>query len=463
MGEPTIEQAAERLLDDIRDAERQRKISPRAYHAQFPFLPPSIGLGDGRMVFLGPNGTHSLQQLSAAISKRHPTAFTTSSSAELLRFTTSAAGKILRATMDSDGVLTVPDDPCVFGDEVCEQTIADFESARVDLKHIFGAWVFRSVVVNSVSVGPVYLSERTAWLDHTSASTLLNPIEARRIRRAWSGAHVRPRKARSELHREQAVLDAVGPCPWVCIVDLRGHTLDRSREKALIASRTAIAAVSLAWEPTTHDERNMGLHYDVGDTRRRSVAAFGPGGTMSSSREKILRGLRFIKNEDLSYLQRFLSDMIPTVGTCIDTFISPDSAHPHPKLASMICRSVLWYGEAAREPLDSLAIVKYGAALDTLGNGHGARGIRNVLQVRLGITDLDKPILGDGTTPRKLVDQVYAQGRSRIAHGTRDGFLEDLAQLRFRSAFTARLAILASIEWLSSYAGTDSREALHRE
>ena len=72
---------------------------------------------------------------------------------------------------------------------------------------------------------------------------------------------------------------------------------------------------------------------------------------------------------------------------------------------------------------------------------------------------MDAPFLSDGTSARKLVEQIYETGRSRIVHGTRSSLIDDLDQLRARAELLATAVLRACSFWLDTYTGADDVSA----
>jgi hypothetical protein len=119
----------------------------------------------------------------------------------------------------------------------------------------------------------------------------------------------------------------------------------------------------------------------------------------------------------------------------------------------------MWFGEACNEPLDFAAIVKFVAALDTLAKGRQVDGICKLIQRRYPVKDMNAPFLNDGTSAKKLIQQIYDTGRSKIVHGTRSSLIDDLDQMRARAELLATIVLSACIFWLDTYSGPDDVSA----
>jgi Apea-like HEPN len=248
---------------------------------------------------------------------------------------------------------------------------------------------------------------------------------------------------------------AIGPCPWVCEIKVLGHTDGRSRQKALLAARIALSAISLAWQtPSQQAARNgTGLVYELGPAHSRDTVTFQNGSLALASHQSVLRLGRFLTMGDSAAFAASTGRRLETVGVALDTFLSTNPSGPKVLLEEALCRSLIWFGEACNEPLDFMAIVKFGAALDALANGKGAHGICELVQRRCAVSDIDASFLTDGTSAKRLVEEIYNKGRSQIVHGTRSSLIDDLEELRARAELLAAHVLRASIHWLDTYAG----------
>lgn len=448
------------LFMGIAEGEAQRKVDRESYFSQFSFLPPTISLSNGRVVLLGPSGPACISAIAKILRDNSSELRAALTLAETTNAVSRAIGDLLAET-EAGNAYEIPDDETEFGRALVDRVQANTAAARIDLSHVFGAWVVRAEGIDSIDVGPVRFEQRDLWLKRMVSCGLISEQEAARIIKMWTGAVVRRFRDAFSAESERALVDAIGPCPWVCTIKLVAHSNERSREKALIAARIALAAISLAWRSPPRLV-TTGLIYESGPTRGRSSIAFGPTGPRALAHETLLREGRYVGRAGIADFEQFLAEYVPTVGRCIASFIAAMPLSEHPRMESAICRALIWFGEACNEPLDSVAIVKFGIALDSLANGRRFKGVCDLLQNRVGIDDLDAVFLTDGTSAKKLAQQVYDHGRSQIAHGARPGFFEDLAQLRFRSAFMARMALLSCISFMSDYSGSDTVDAIRQ-
>ena len=262
-----------------------------------------------------------------------------------------------------------------------------------------------------------------------------------------------------DSRKVEEIAEAVGPCPWVCSVRVFGHSSEWSCQKGVLAARIAFAAISLAWNTPSNQAQQTGLIYDIGPYRVRHSAMFNQDLFVGGGWEKVLRIGRSMRVENSIDFIANSETRLRTVGTALNTFLSTNPTGPTRLLDEALCHALIWFGEACNESLDFVAIVKFAAALDTLAKGKRAKGICDLVERRFPVHDMDAPFLSDGTSARKLVEQIYDTGRSQIVHGTHPRLLDDLEQLRAWAEFLSSLVLRACITWLEGYTGPDDVDA----
>jgi len=121
--------------------------------------------------------------------------------------------------------------------------------------------------------------------------------------------------------------------------------------------------------------------------------------------------------------------------------------------------SLWWYHEACREPLDQIATTKFAASMDAFTNSGKARGIENLIAVRLGCKPKDV-FMKDGRTTKKVVDQIYNSGRSKLIHGSSDDFAHDWTDTRGSAEVVGRLLLIHCCDWILQNRQTDNLKDL---
>ncbi len=327
--------------------------------------------------------------------------------------------------------------------------------------YLFGAWTFSNPPFESFLIGPVRFVRREIWVDEFEQGGLLPKVTANRIRRVWSGKKVQKRRAKSKRNEliEKSVLDAIGRCPWVCLVPISYHAPERAKEKTVIAARVAMVAIAICWELPSRILEGTGLLVDREYFRVAHTLAYREHQFVHSE-SSVVQYFNQITDqgkEQNALLRK--KNHFRVVGKAIRTFLARQPTSKKAKLEGVLVRALVWLHEGCRERSDFLAIVKFGAALDVLSNGGETAGIRDLFKYRLGVTDLTKPVLTNGMSAEDLVKEIYSGGRSRIIHGTRQTLAEDLNETRRRAEFFAALIVRVSILWLGSYRGADDESA----
>jgi hypothetical protein len=146
------------------------------------------------------------------------------------------------------------------------------------------------------------------------------------------------------------------------------------------------------------------------------------------------------------------------VGTSIQSVVS-DREHPtHPMLRRRWQEALHWIGEARRAADDFVALVQLGIGLDVLAGGRRGGGIERLIAKLEGVAP-EETYTTDGRSVRQLVKQLYNDGRSRLAHGSRFGLLEDLPLSRADADRLAANALMSFVMALRTYEGPDDPHA----
>lgn len=298
-------------------------------------------------------------------------------------------------------------------------------------------------------MGPVWLGPRETWLKDVRIGETLDQTAKERIARGWQGETLEKREVRYFLDEED-VLAATGDCPWICTVQLGGHSGQRSREKAILAARIALAAVALCWQRPANVASSMGLLVD-GPGYRRISFAYTEKSPVGVSREKQLRRGAVIFPDDARTFHEDYHDRFTTAGEAQRSFLavrpSGSLAEPYARL----CLAVTWFWEACNAALDFMAITKFATSMDVLCEGQDDHALCRLLQ-ECGDLSPDDELLRDGTTVKKLASEVYTAGRSKFLHGARLNLVEDLAIPKARAELLASLTLKSYIAWLGEQA-----------
>lgn len=457
----SIESELRALFRDIDEVSALKDAERRAYYNKHGGLPPSLPAGEGRQILLSVAGLAAVRRIGDIMRDNDPhlaSAYSQDEMLKLLRFT---IGRLLMGDAGpEEHSFETPEDKLAFKRKLTASIRADASSLRPSETHAFGVWTFPGKSgVEPISMGPVWLGPREIWLRQVRIGDALDRTAKERIARGWQGKTLRKRKVRHFLD-EQDVLAATGDCPWICTVQMGGHSGERSREKAILAARIALAAVALCWQRPANVAGSMGLLVD-GPGHRRISFAYTENGPVGVWRQNDLRRGAVIFADDAQTFHEDHADRLATVGGALHSFLSVRPSGPMAAPQARLCLALTWFWEACNTLLDFMAITKFATAMDVLCEGQDDHALCRLLQ-KCGDFSLDDKLLKDGTTVKQLVSEVYTGGRSKFLHGARPSLVEDLAIPKARAGLLASLALKSYIAWmgeLSILAGEGSERA----
>lgn len=283
--------------------------------------------------------------------------------------------------------------------------------------------------VPAFDVGPVRFMPRTEWLD-----CYIKDSEVRRlIRQTESGElsieELSARSSAEDSDRRAAhaldVLHTLRHFSWVATLRMDGHEYVRSHFKASVVVGLAIDAI--------------GLRFQAEDARRFAKAGrqhlFAEDRFATTLDGRILRGSS-VQMPGLSGRPGALAakmagekSFLDAAGCILQHYVDGRRTGTALHLVERWTNALYWVGEARREASDFMAVVDYGCAADGLsGAGGGAADMTRFAEAAL------KPVNGTvptgAVTVSAAVQQVYREGRNKLAHGETPGLLEDLAEPR---------------------------------
>jgi hypothetical protein len=316
-------------------------------------------------------------------------------------------------------------------------------------EYAFGTTLFATPDMPRFTIGPLTFERRENWLSRKLADESITDVMYRRISRAWSGTKLSRRKKNADHLREQGILDTLGSCPFVCTVQVVGHSAEAGQELALSAARLGLACISLLWDRPSRVLDGFNLRYDRGMYRESTLRFISGKITLQGSRIRGRSNGPKISKEDWANDLTTYSAFLAASGEAIEYLLSADGRVTRPLLMNALVQSLLWFYEGCREENDLLSIIDFAAALDALGGGKKAKAILQVLKARVGAS-ATSPVYAGGPTLRSVIDTIYSDGRSRAIHGTSDKIGHDWTQTRGIAEVLARHALFASIDWAGS-------------
>ena len=285
--------------------------------------------------------------------------------------------------------------------------------------------------VPAFSVGPVDFRPRADWIDCFVKDPETRNIVERVERRELTIEEVR--RQSSEPEGGRAARDAMTVntflrgFSWVGTARTEGHEFGQSHWKTSILVGLAIDAMGLRFHPE-EARRFMRAgrgRVDVEDRLATSV----DDGMLLHGWSAHVPGLGSAPGE-LAKRMREECKFLVAAGRILEVFVKHRQEGAAPLLVERWVNALNWTGEARREASDAMAVVKYGCALDGLSGGEGNSGaISEFAEAAFGPTQGDErgsraPSVAD------VVEMVYGEARSGLAHGGKSGLLEDFSDVR---------------------------------
>ena len=250
----------------------------------------------------------------------------------------------------------------------------------------------------------------------------------------------------------KAVYDSILECPSLVKVTVCGYEINLSRKLARLAAKTALDAISLGIgeqecfrQQTLYEDRRFLCKASSFTETNGRLCFFEPSINVHP----------LIPPRRVKQALSDLSSILPAFGKVIDGLVNT-TAHKHPKLASRWATALDWFGEGSRESSDAIALAKLAISLDVLCGGGEVEGITEMLSNLTGIKADSQVITGiHPQTLKKLVENIYNDGRSKIVHGNHHDRLESFANERRLAASFARWALIESAIRLQNHTGED--------
>jgi hypothetical protein len=413
-------------------------------------FPGLIDAGDRGSLLVNENIERSITELSKLLLKNDTAATRQFSNAEWRALVRKSLGPPL-ASIDLDDPLAV--------DTVRKEVRKALDHARSkngDREYAVGCTLFESTDdIEPIRIGPVVIEARRQWLDRMVAEQKIGKVMAKRIRRKWAGGKLAKRKNAVNQIREKDVLTIVGACPFVCSVKTTGLPPESGKQKAITASRMALAVVALAWDKPSSALDGFRLLIDQ-NLRQLRVLTFEPGKvTLAGSNLSHLPSGYTFKSGEWQVQAGRLVPLFAGAGEVLDFVTHATGRVSRPALNNVLMQAVLWFHEACREAIDAMAVVKFVAVLDGLACGNGEPEIRALLTARVGWGDDDNIYKSGELKMKHAVARLYGEGRSRTVHGTSERLSQDWSDMRGLAETLSRLALLGCLHWFKKNSSED--------
>ena len=469
-------------LDAVQELQRKTREELRQWAQQYRPFPPTIPNSGDRLIFVTPEGYSALRKFGRTwhASDLQRSKLLSRTAAEQLAL--QAFGELLRNSTNTPNIAE--------GKSILLRIMGQELEGRIRPEHFyFPARVFDEPGVQTFSVGPVSFCRRADWLDVVEATTggpvswkkgaidRWTPRTTRLKRILWSMAEwltsvadwltygVIRRCPQSSLAYKlyalgatrryiESVVKAVGDCDWVIDVKVEGRDRSRSSECASVAALVALDSLGLPM-PAEAARNLRGPGHDLTPQFTYELHQI-EGQPLSMATSVDWPRIGGPPGAQANFLSKN-THLLIAVGQAITAFVSVTGVGNAPNLLQRWVEAMYWFGQARREQNDFIALVKFGIALDVLAKGGYARGILELCRALFAKQDTDV-IAPEKRTLKQVVEKIYNEGRSRIAHGGSLALLRELpVELGLADSLTAE-TLASYVVYASQYSGPDTYE-----
>lgn len=447
-----ILRAATHLEAIAADCAAEQQKTPRERGESIPddcLFPPSLGTSDGGGIAIGERGIEALRELAALIHAEFPNILQTADRDVVYKELGKGVGDVLFAMERGDADVSNWND-------AARKVVDVFLRACDDLKATI-TWLIPCHVfdtdqgVPAFDIGPVRFWPREGWLSATKQN-----IRQDTVTDLWSGT-ITEQEARNRAFSSEGLKDGSYAAnelaelsrdyAWLATITIEAHEPTRSRQKANIVAELALNALTLLMEQKT------GADVFVAGTERRARfehhLGFSDEGRLLSGWHSNRPGISRGKGEAPKFIEECESAR-RDAGVVLQRYLDDSAKGAVPFLIDRWVNALYWFGQATREPVDFMALVKHGCAVDILTGASGKiAAMVNYCEAALGLPRGSR--IGTGPmTLKQAIERVYSKGRSELAHGSTNGLLLELGADRGLGHKLARMLLQSALRSLSS-------------
>lgn len=429
---------------------------PRALveDGDFP-IPPMIPAGDDRSIWVTKSIERNITALAKLLHAGDATLALRYTDAEWRSCVRSAIGPQL-AKIDLDGDASANAATVL---AAVRATLSAPASIIEEREHAFACTLFGKIDTAPFAIGPLRFEPREDWLKRKTDDGDIPSDIADRVLAQWAGQTLERLTDNLSHWREEAIIDGVGHCPFVCSVKTAGYANDAGTDKALTAARLGLTMIALVWQTPSKTLEGFNLLYDRSVHHQRALS-FTPGKvTLPGSKLSHLPHGPTLKAGEWENELATRAPYFRVCGEILDYMLSADGSVARPNLMNTLAQSFIWFHEACRETVGLMAVVNFSAAMDTLACGRKSSGIRQLINTRLGIADT-KPVFAGGPTLKAAIELIYSEGRSRAIHGVSKKIGHDWTSTRDLAEQLARLSLAMCVVWAAKHPNEDDPELL---
>lgn len=407
-----------------------------------PELPRQIYVGEGRVLHLNDKADHLISDFALLFRNDNVRLDEKFTRDEWIRLVRALFGPAIASNNDSGSIADRAGRVLGHVTAAIEAKLAGYGYQEF----YFGCTLSNHDGVPAISLGPVQIENRLDWLGRKYNDGDISRTTKRRVERAWGGENLRRRKSHREMHQENGILDAVGGCGYIISVGSDGLAPGAALERSLMVARISMAVVSLAWPWPSRALNGINLAYDRKPYQRRTLRS-----VPNASQLLITSSLRDLPPPWLSKAgwERLLHDFASQLSVAGEVFgfiLSDVGEVKRKEVMDALTHALLWFHEACREEVPSIATVKFAASMDALAKGGKANGICKLMRKQFEIND-NYEIRPGGRSMRSAVKAIYNEGRSRMIHGNSERLNRDWMEDRMDAEQLARHCLLACMEW----------------
>lgn len=239
-----------------------------------------------------------------------------------------------------------------------------------------------------------------------------------------TGPKTRGSASGSGYHNQnaQTVFGCLQGYCWVGTIRVTNHDWRQASRKASVLVALAIDAIGLRF--SADEARRLAMAGRAQLFRDHHLATSVNDSHLMSEHTLDLPGLHPVRAEETHDDQG--REFLDRAGSILQAYMEGRQTHKAHDLVEAWANALHWTGEARREPSDFMAVVKYGCAIDIVS---GTSPKREFTQAAFNSNRVPK-LNDDASKVRKMVEDVYKQGRSKLVHGGVPGLLEDYLELR---------------------------------
>jgi hypothetical protein len=293
------------------------------------------------------------------------------------------------------------------------------------------------------SIGPVRFEPRLDWLERKKEDGSVPEKTYSFTKETWNGERDGEGGDNDQEWDEKRICRAVNDAPFICSVMVNGLAPEMGKEKALEVARLALTVIALTWQTPSKALDGLNLVFD----RKHHVKVFmyfseSKKMGFSINSQTRVHGFPLTYPHTWEEIMTHYRDIFDFCGQIFNYALSQSQNSNREALFNSLLHALIWFQAGCREVDKRIAVVNYAACLDALSSGGETSGIKKLIAKQLGISPDDS--LFDRPA-KKIVEEIYSNGRSRTIHGTNDRLGQDWTTTKTQAEILARLCLLNCI------------------